>query len=145
MLDYLYKAFAVWFTGFFPLFEIYVAVPLGLAIGLDPVSVIFFAVAGNTTPIILIEYGYTWLTKFERINSWLNKLTSEKVSRNVNKYGFWYILVITPWVGVWAMGVASKIFQMKSRVFIWGSFISIVTYAVAIVVLIQLGVNLFNE
>ncbi|MEX0771548.1 MAG: small multi-drug export protein [Balneolales bacterium] len=144
MLEYLYKAVTVWFFGFFPFFEIIVAVPAGLAIGLDPFSVIIFSVAGNITPIFLIEYGYSWLMKSSRIQNWVNKLYSEKVSSNVNKYGIWYILLITPWVGVWAMGVAAKVLKMKKRVFIWGSFFSILAYAIVTVILIQLGINIFT-
>jgi hypothetical protein len=38
MLDYAAKAATAWFVGFFPLFEIYLAVPAAVAMGLDYVS-----------------------------------------------------------------------------------------------------------
>lgn len=40
MLEYLARAAAAWFVGFFPLAEIYVAVPAAMAAGLDDVSVV---------------------------------------------------------------------------------------------------------
>ena len=43
MWDYIALAFGAWFAGFFPLAEIYVAVPLALASGLDGVSTVFWA------------------------------------------------------------------------------------------------------
>jgi hypothetical protein len=32
---YIYQALATWFVGFFPYFEIYLAVPAGIAMGYD--------------------------------------------------------------------------------------------------------------
>ncbi|MEO1165549.1 MAG: hypothetical protein AAFV98_17320 [Chloroflexota bacterium] len=35
MVEYIGKAFSAWFLGFFPLAEIYIAVPGAIALGLD--------------------------------------------------------------------------------------------------------------
>ncbi|MEX0780195.1 MAG: small multi-drug export protein [Balneolales bacterium] len=143
MLDYLLKAFSLWFLGFVPFAEIIIAVPAGLAMGLDQVSVIIFSVAGNFTPVLLIEYGYTLLMRYQKIRLWLNRYTSERAAANINKYGLWYMLVITPWVGVWAMGAMAKMLNMPRKTFMWGAFISILVYAVVIVVLVEVGTGLF--
>jgi hypothetical protein len=38
MIEYLTKAWATFLIGFVPVAEIYVAVPAGMAMGLDPIS-----------------------------------------------------------------------------------------------------------
>lgn len=112
--------------------------------GLDPISVILFSVTGNFAPVLLIEYGYRWLNSFSRIRKWLRKPVSSRLVENVNKYGIWFIILITPWTGVWIMAAAAKILKMKKEVLIWGSFISIVVYAIMIVLLIMAGVEIFS-
>lgn len=112
--------------------------------GLDPFSVILFSVTGNFAPVLLIEYGYRWLIRFSRIRKWLRKPVSYRLVENVNRYGIWFIILITPWTGVWIMASAAKILQMKKKVLIWGSFISIVVYAIVIVFLIMAGVEIFS-
>jgi len=46
MVEYIAKAFAAWFIGFFPYFEIYVAVPAAIAMGLDYFSAVTWSVFG---------------------------------------------------------------------------------------------------
>lgn len=145
MIEYFYQAATVWFLGFFPFFEIYVAVPAGMAFGLDPVSVVVFSVFGNFVPVLMIEYGYYWLIRFQRVRRWLLRRGSEKLHRNINKYGWWYIILITPWVGIWAIAVAAKVLRMNREMLIWGSLVSILLYAVVIVIGIQLGLDWFGE
>lgn len=144
MYEYIYKAFSVWFIGFFPFMEIYVAAPAGVIMGLDPLSVIIFSVAGNFLPVLVVEYFYGLLMKFGRFKFWLEARISEKVARNINRYGFWYIVTITPWIGVWAMAIAAKILRVRSSLFIWASFISVAVYAVIIVLLMHIGVDIFT-
>jgi hypothetical protein len=55
--DYWAKAISVWFIGFFPLAEIYVAVPAGIAMGLDTGSAVLWGSAGNYAPVLLLHYG----------------------------------------------------------------------------------------
>jgi uncharacterized membrane protein len=145
MIDYLYKSFLVWFLGFFPLFEIYVAVPAGMAMGLDPFSVVLSSVTGNFAPVLLIDYGYRWLISFSRIRKWLRKPVSSRLVENVNRYGVWYVILITPWTGVWIMAAAAKVLQMRREIIFWGSLAGITLYAIAITGLILLGVDIFVD
>ncbi len=141
-MDYLVKALTVWFIGFFPYFEIYLAVPAGFALGLDPMSIIFWSAFGNCVPIFLINYLYSQAIKNERVNGWLSKLTSEKLKSRVDKYGIWFILLGTPWTGIWTMMITMKMFQMDERKLISYSTISIVVYAIVITVLIVMGIEM---
>ena len=146
MVEYIAKAFAAWFIGFFPYFEIYVAVPVAIAMGLDYFSAVTWSVFGNYTPVILIHFFYEQIIKSERINRWFGKLTSEKFKQKVDKYGSWFVLIITPWIGIWVMVVTMKVFKMDDKKLILYSFISITAYAVVIAVLIAtIGIDIFID
>ncbi|NBD17321.1 MAG: hypothetical protein GVY04_14630 [Cyanobacteria bacterium] len=61
LADYFAQSLTVFFMGFFPYAEIYLAIPAGLALGLDPVSTVAFGVMGNFAPIPFIHYSYEQL------------------------------------------------------------------------------------
>lgn len=144
MLNYLALAGGAWFVGFFPLFEIVFAVPAALASGLDAGSVIFWTVLGNFTPIVLIHFGYEQLMQIERVRGWLNRLISEKMQQQINKYGIWVVLLLTPWTGVWVMAVTAKVLRMRPYRFMSAAFISITAYAILLVILINTGSHFIN-
>jgi uncharacterized membrane protein len=141
MIDYISKAFSVWFIGFFPAFEIYIAVPAGIAMGLDYYSTIIWSVAGNYTPILVIHYSYERLIKIPRIKKWFYKLSSQRLKCWVDTYGIAFVLLVTPWIGVWVIAVTMKLLKMNSSLFIIYSFFSILAYAVTLATLINLGID----
>jgi len=145
LVEYIAKAFAAWFIGFFPYFEIYVAVPMAIAMGLDYISAVTWTVFGNYTPVILIHFLYERMIKNERINRWFARLTSEKLKKMVDKYGPCIVLIVTPWIGVWGMTVTMKILKMNDKKFLLYSFISITAYAVVIAVFIAIGIDVFID
>lgn len=144
MSEYWLEALGAWFLGFFPLAEIIVAVPAAMATGLDHTSVLFWTVLGNFTPVVLITALYDVLYRNTRIAAWLDRLLSEKARERVNRYGIWFVLFGTPWTGVWAMSVTAKCLGMDSKRFVLASFVSIVAYAVAILLIVRAGVSLFT-
>lgn len=144
MSEYWLKALGAWFLGFFPLAEIIIAVPASMATGLDSVSVLVWTVLGNFTPVVLIVFFYDMLVRNERIAAWFDRLLSEKARGRINQYGIWFVLVATPWVGVWAMSVTVKCLGMDSKRYMIAVFVSIVVYAVGILVLIRAGLATFT-
>ena len=142
MSEYIFKAFSVWFIGFIPACEIYLAVPVGIAMGLDYSSTILWSVTGNYTPILLIHHGYKWLSQLKQFKTRLKRLPSKHLKSWINTYGIGFVVLITPWIGAWAMAVTMKSLRMNSRLFLIYSFISVVVYAVAIAILIHAGVDL---
>jgi uncharacterized membrane protein len=141
LTEYIVRASAAWFVGFFPLAEIYVAVPAALAAGLDPVSVVFWTVFGNFTPVLLIHFFYEQLIRLERIRRWFDKLVSEDLKAKLDRYSLWFILIITPWTGVWVMAVTAKVLKLEHRTLFVATLVSITVYAIALVVLIQSGIS----
>ncbi len=143
-MEYLLKAGSAWFVGFFPLAEIYIAVPSAVALGLDDVSVILWTVLGNFTPALLINFLYQQIMRIPRVASWLKRLISEKVQAQINRFGMWFVLLATPWTGIWAMAVAAKILRIRTGQFLLAAFVSILVYAVVILVLIRAGLATFD-
>jgi uncharacterized membrane protein len=143
VMDYVIRAANAWFLGFFPLAEIYIAIPVAMATGLDPASVFFWSVFGNFTPLVCIHFFHNQLIRAERINRWLARLNSPKFKQNMDRHGIWFVLVATPWTGVWAMGVTAKLLGMDGRKLLWSSLASIVIYGAVLVMMIEMGLSLF--
>lgn len=141
MIDYAIRAAGAWFLGFFPLAEIYVAVPAAMASGLDDLSVLFWTVLGNFTPVLLIHALYNGLMNVPRIRDWFARLVSERAKAHINRWGMAIVLLITPWIGIWAMAVTAKAVQMHTGRFFLTAFISILSYAVIIVLTLRFGAN----
>jgi len=140
-VDYLSKGLMTWWVGFFPAFEIYVAVPTGLALGLTLIEAVLWGVAGNFTPILLIHYGYERLKKIPRLARWMARLTSERLQARVNRYGAWFVLFFTPLTGVWVMALTAKALRMDGRRLLWVSLASILVYGTITALLVQLGLE----
>jgi hypothetical protein len=98
-------------------------------------------ISSNYTPILLIHHSYQWLIKIPRIKKWFYKLSSQRLKPWIDTYGNGFVLLVTPWIGVWAMAVTMKLLNMKSSLFLIYSFLSIFIYAVSLATLIKLGVN----
>ena len=145
MTEYIPRAFATWFIGFFPYFEIYVAVPAAIALGLDYFSAVIWSVWGNYTPALLIHFLHRQLITNERITKWFTKLNLGRFKSTIDRHGPWFVLVITPWAGIWTIAVAMKVFQMNNKKLLLYSFLSISTYAVILAALIAAGVNIFTD
>ena len=142
LLDYAARAASAWFLGFFPFFEIYVAVPAAFAFGLDPVSAVVWPVLGNVTPVFLIVFGYERLMRVERLRSWLLGRRSVRFERWIDRYGAPFVLLVTPWIGVWAVAATAQALGMQRATLVGYSLVSISVYAILISVGIVFGFDL---
>jgi uncharacterized membrane protein len=139
VLDYAARAASAWFLGFFPFFEIYVAVPAAFALGLDPVSAVVWPVLGNVTPVLVIVFGYEWLLRSERVRRWLETRRSRRLERWVDRYGPPFVVLVTPWIGVWAVAVTARALGMRRAPLVAYSAISITLYALFIATGLLIG------
>ena len=144
VLEYLAGAALAWLVGFIPLFEIYVAIPVGLAAGLDPISATFWSAFGNLVPLWLVDLGYERLRLIERVDRYLSLLRRERVERILDRWGFVAVVVATPLLGVWTMALAAKALGMSSRPFLVASTISVSAYAVVVTLAILIGLDLIE-
>lgn len=140
MTEYILKSASVFFVGFFPFAEIYVAVPAGFAIGLDPVSVVVWSVIGNFLPALLIHFFHQQLLMIPRFGPWLGRLSSERIKEKLDRHGFWFVALSAPWIGVWVVAATLKVLDMNPRTLLCSLLVGVVGYAVVIALLIVVGV-----
>ena len=141
-LDYSARAASAWFLGFLPFLEIYVAVPAAFGLGLDPISAVVWPVLGNVTPVFIIVFGYEQLMRFERVRRWLDGRRSARFERWINRYGAPFVLLVTPWIGVWAVAATAQALGMQRATLVGFSVVSITVYAIVIAVGLVVGFDL---
>ena len=144
MLTYLAKAGSAWFMGFFPLFEIYVAVPAAIALQLDYVSAVLWSVLGNFSVVPLLILFSSQLRRIEIVERWMSRRDTERWAPSFNRYGSLFVLLMTPVLGVWFMTPLAQAMGMKPASLIVSALLSISVYAVVIAGSIALGLNWFT-
>jgi uncharacterized membrane protein len=147
-IQYLTKALTVWWIGFFPYFEVYAAVAAGMAMGLDAVSSIAWGVLGNFTPIPLLLWGYTRLLRIPQLRAWLIRLErrgGKKVKQAFDRYGAWFLILMTPILGSWTIAVVAPITGIHPRRTLLFSLAGITLYGIATAIAIAYGMNWFTH
>jgi len=142
--EYLLKAWAVFLIGLVPMAEIYVAVPAGIAMGLDPLSSVTWSVAGNWAPIPLLHLLYDRLRAVPRLGEALDRLASERARARVEGGGFWFYLLVTPLIGTWALGVTVKLLRVRPATFLAPSFLSVLGFGLVIAAALATGIEWFG-
>ena len=70
-------------------------------------------------------------------------MANSKTSKKLNGGGFILVLIATPILGSWAIGVAGKIIGMDRKRLFLASGMSIAIYGTIIGILTQLGIDAF--
>lgn len=141
--QYITKALTTWSVGFFPYFEVYAAVAAGMAMKLDPISSVIWGVFGNFTPIPLLLWGYSHM-HIPQLRAWLLRLEKQggrRVKRAFDRYGAWFIILMTPILGSWTVAVVAPIIGIHPRRIMLFSFIGITLYGVVTAVAIASNLN----
>lgn len=130
-----------------PLLEILVVVPIGVALGLDPIAVAIVAIAGNALPV----YGI--VLAFDRVSSWLDEPSGDgepsgrrrRAIRVWNRYGLPGLALLGPIVtGVHlAAAIAMSLGARPGRAIGWMT-VGIVAWGVAITAASVAGVSLLT-
>ena len=142
MIEYISKVFLVCFLGFFPASEIYVAIPSGIALGLDYCSTVVWSIVGSYSAVLLIHYGYERFSQMPQVKKWLDRFSSQRFRNWIDIYGIGFVLLITPLFGVWVVSVTMKVFKMDSGLFLVYSFITVVISTVVLTALTYAGIDL---
>jgi hypothetical protein len=142
IIKYIGAAFSTWFVGFFPYFEIYIAVPAGFAAGLNWFDAFFWASLGNWMVIPFVDICYEWLMKFKFMKKITEKSLNGKWENRIEKHGAWVILLLTPLAGVWTIGVIAKALKFnRAKLWIY-SATSVGITGLIIAILIINGITL---
>jgi uncharacterized membrane protein len=144
VVEYIVLASTAWFMGFFPLFEVYLAVPAAMLMGLDVVSSIVWASFGNFCAVPVVMLFYAQLERIQRVKQWFERMENSRYKPLVEKYGSYVVLLLTPVIGVWAIAVIAHGLRMKRSKLFLNTAISILIYAIITAVLTKLGVSFVN-
>ena len=117
---------AVFFTAWLPFAELRLAIPLGIAQGMQPWQVFLLAVSGNMVPVIplllllrpvrrILKSNFHSMKKFF---DYLDKRTLRK-SDKVDKYGAFGLIFFTavpfPTTGAWTASLAAVLFKIEFK------------------------------
>ncbi len=86
-----------------PVGELLVSIPLGLSLKLSPPWVALIAVVCNFLPALVIGLVFSRAERSQGPLRWLTHFRRERVARVVGRFGLPGIVVVTPWLGVWAV------------------------------------------
>jgi uncharacterized membrane protein len=146
--QYITKALATWLVGFFPYLEVHAAVAAGMAMKLDPVSSVVWGVFGNFTPIPLLLWGYSHLMRIPQLRTWLLRMEQrggQRVKHAFDRYGDWFLILMTPILGSWTIAVVAPITGIRPRRILLFSFLGIMLHGVVTAVAITSGMNWFRH
>lgn len=135
-------AAATWWIGFFPLTELYIAVPAAIAMGLDYPSAVFWTVFGNATPLVAVRLLFDRLMQHQRLGPFLDRNVARRVSDRwrdrLERNPVWLFL-LTPLAGVWATAVVSESMRLKPMAWLSWSALSVVIFSTIAAALVHLG------
>ena len=107
---------AVILTSASPIGEILVAIPTGVALGMDPALAFIVTYPANLLPIIillpLLDY---FERRFPRFFNYFAKEGGRFRKRLEGKYGYIIMVLITPLIGVYATSVSSKFLKFSKK------------------------------
>ncbi|MCP8308154.1 MAG: small multi-drug export protein [archaeon] len=114
-----------------PIGEILVAIPAGIALGIDPILTFAVAYPANLLPTIFLLMAMEHFKKsFPRIFNYFTKKGSKLQKYIQGRYGSTCLLLITPLIGVYATSISSMLLGFgKKRSFILQA-VSLLIYGV---------------
>ena len=112
-------------TAMLPILEIRGAIPVGIALGLDPWVAFAVGFVGNMLPIpiliLLTRHVIEWLKKHNilvRFTDWLEDKGS-KGAQKVQRYSFWGLFILVaiplPGTGAWTGALVASLLDMRLK------------------------------
>lgn len=116
---------AVFVVAALPIVELRAAIPLGVALGMDPWEAMFIALPGNLLPIPFILLGLEPVTRFlrrrlgmQRAIDWIYRRTRAR-SGTVRRYGWWGLMLLValplPGTGAWTGAAVASFLGYRFR------------------------------
>lgn len=113
-----------------PVGEELVAIPAGLALGLNPFITALVAMAANWLPGPVLIWGGDYLIKrWAFLGRWQRK--SGTVQKWVSRFGIWAVVLITPWIGIYTTSLGGVFIGMKKTSLLAAITASLAIYAAA--------------
>nr|MDO8099223.1 small multi-drug export protein [Candidatus Njordarchaeota archaeon] len=126
-----------------PIGEILIAIPVGVALGMEPLLAFTVAYPANLVPIVILLPLLAYLdTRFPRFFNYFARRGGRFQRGLQGKYGSVIMLLVTPIIGVYAASISSKFLRFgKKRSFVLQS-VSVAMYGLAEAIGIYFGIKL---
>ena len=138
----LWRAATVVGIGAFPLAEGNVAVPVGLALGMNAGTAVGLSVLGTTTQTLLVRGFAGWLLALPRVASWWERRMAARTARIFARGGAtWVILVGIPWLGGVPTALGAQLAGIRPGRYARWAISGLVLHAGVLALLIRLGLH----
>ena len=139
------KYLGVALTAMSPVGEELIAIPLGVGLGLPALLVAALALPCNYIPALVISALFKAGERKPRVVRWLQRLRRERVRRILDRYGLIGVILVTPWVGVYATVTTLELLGMDRRRLHLTVLSSLVLYAIGVTLAAHFGIGWFRR
>lgn len=124
-------------TAASPIGEILVAIPLGVALGLDPILSYTISLPSNILPAyIILRVNELIRTRLPRLYGYFSRRGSSLISRIGSRRLSIVLIVSTPLAGVYAMSMATSLLGIDRKLSLLCQSIGVALFGLAEVILI---------
>ncbi len=128
--------------GFLPIAEGNVAVPVALALGMNPVSAVALSVLGTGTQTLLVRSLAGWLLGHPRFAGWWERRLSGRTGRLFLSHGAkWVVLIGIPWLGGVPTALGAQLARINGARYAAWAMTGLVLHASVLALLIRLGMH----
>ncbi len=128
--------------GFLPVAEGNVAVPVALALGMNPLAAVLLSVLGTATQTLLVRALAGWLLARPRVAAWWERRMAARTQRIFARGGAtWVILVGIPWLGGVPTALGAQLAGIHPARYARWAVGGLLLHAGALALLIRLGLH----
>jgi hypothetical protein len=128
--------------GALPVAEGNVAVPVALALGMNPVSAVFLSVLGTGTQTLLVRGLASWLLGHPRFAGWWERRLSGRTGRLFTWHkATWVVLIGIPWLGGVPTALGAQLARISPARYAGWAMTGLVLHASILALLIRLGMH----
>ncbi len=138
---YLGKLIMTFFVSMVPVIELRGAIPIGVGMGIDTMTVVVLSVVGNMLPIpfiiLFIRKIFEWMQKkSKRLGNLVAKMEAkaEKNKDKITRYEFWglclFVAIPLPGTGAWTGALVAAMLEMRLKKALPAIFLGILIAAI---------------
>lgn len=140
----LFKYLAIAGLSASPWGEELLAIPGGIILGLNPGAVLILCVVANFIPVPALLFLMKKAQEVPVLQEWILKKKSDRLKSLLDKHGVWGLILLTPWMGVYAVTITCEILGMDRFRSVFAQGISLVIYGFIALGVTLAGVEGFN-
>ena len=142
----LWRAATVFGFGVLPIAEGNVAVPVGLALGMNPVTAVLLSVSGTTSQTMLVRGLAGWLLTWPLLARWWERCLIGRAGRLFARQEVaWVVFVGIPWLGGLPTALGARLAGMSTGRYARWAITGLLLHASALALLIRLGLHAIGQ